>query len=173
MEPKSLGIPLKTIFPFYALQLRILNKLGLKGNGHFKGEGNFFLQILFWHVANQLYSLTASIPFTAVLSLSLEVVFPLLLDTTPSQYYLKSLQVGKHRPGTLLLSKRFPSFQGRLTDFNVWGRELQESEMKDFTKCKEPHMSGDLIPWNITDWAFTEGIQLNEYKDMPKLIDHT
>ena len=34
-------------------------------------------------------------------------------------------------------------------------------------------MTGDLIPWNITDWAFTEGIQLSEYKDMPKLIDHT
>ena len=38
--------------------------------------------------------------------------------------------------------------------------------MKDFTTCKEPQMSGDLIPWNITDWAFTERIQPSEYKDL-------
>ena len=41
--------------------------------------------------------------------------------------------------------------------------------MKDFTTCKEQKMSGDLIPWNITDWAFTERIQPSEYKDMSKI----
>ena len=76
----------------------------------------------------------------------------------------------KPRPGTLLFNKQYPAAQGSLTDFNVWKRELLESEMKDFTTCKEPHMSGDLIPWNLTDWTFTARIQPSEFKDMSKVI---
>ena len=39
---------------------------------------------------------------------------------------------------------------------------LTDEEMKDFTLCKQM-MIGDLIPWNINDWTFTDGISNDEY----------
>ena len=84
-------------------------------------------------------------------------------------YYFDPFKSERYESGTILFNKRYPSAQGSLTDFNVWKRELQEREMKDFTTCKEPQMSGDLIPLNITDWAFTERIQPSEYEELSKI----
>ena len=51
---------------------------------------------------------------------------------------------------------------GKFTDFNVWESELSDTEMNDFTTCKN-EMKGDLIDWNINDWRFTDGISTDEY----------
>ena len=55
------------------------------------------------------------------------------------------------------------AFMGSFTDLNVWGKELTEEQMTEFTKCGSM-MSGDLIPWNIDDWMFTPDIDPSEYK---------
>ena len=46
----------------------------------------------------------------------------------------------------------YPSMYGRITDFQIFGRILSDSEMESVTGCRA-RMEGDVVSWDKTQWV--------------------